>query len=60
LEEQLLILLHGVFNISISKIFTSMPVVAQAKSFSELARNATNITNPIDASLAASKLIVSY
>lgn len=43
---------------SFTKIATSLPVVAQAKSFSVLARNATNITDPIGASIAASKLII--
>jgi len=35
-----------------------LPVISQAKSFSELARNATNVTNPWTATASAVKLIV--
>lgn len=40
------------------KIISAGPVVFQAKSFSEVARNVTNITDPIGASFTATKLIV--
>ena len=41
----------------LTKVFTSLPVVAQAKSFTELARNVTNISDLASASFEAAKLI---
>ena len=39
------------------EILKSVPIIAQAKSFSELARNVTRVDNPIKASFSAVKLI---
>lgn len=44
---------------TISKIIQYLPVVAQAKSFSELARNITNLSDPVSVSFEAIKLIIS-
>jgi hypothetical protein len=42
----------------ISSLLKAAPVVAQARSFSELAKNVTNISDPVNASFSAAKLIV--
>jgi hypothetical protein len=41
-----------------SSSWNAVPVVAQARSLSELAQNVTKISDPVSASLTASKLIV--
>ena len=42
----------------LSDVFKAAPVIAQARSFTELAKNATNITDPIGATVGATKLII--
>ena len=41
----------------ISKIISSVPVIAQAEEFADVAKNVTKISNPYDASFSAVKLI---
>jgi hypothetical protein len=43
---------------SITSIMRSAPIIAQATSFADLEKNVTNISDPISASLSASKLII--
>lgn len=42
----------------ITMLLKAAPVVAQARSFSDVAKNVTNISDPVNASFCAAKLIV--
>lgn len=44
--------------VEIISVLQAAPVVAQANSFAQLAKNITNTTDPISTSLTASKLII--
>ena len=44
--------------VELTTVIKAAPVIAQARSFTDLAKNVTSISDPVNASLTATKMIV--